>query len=106
MAVKFVDNSEIFIAAYPQAIKKALPVIGAVGERHAKEQTPVDTGRLRNSIGHANDDTAAYIGTNVEYGPYVELGTRNMQGHHMIQKACQEHSAEYKEIAKQALIKG
>lgn len=44
-------------------------------ERFAKEKCPVDTGRLRNSITNRVSDDAAYVGTNVEYGPYVELGT-------------------------------
>ena len=100
MSVTFTDNSAKIIGKYNAAIKKALPAIGATGEKHAKLATPVDTGRLRNSIAHAHDNTAAYIGTNVEYGPYIELGTRYMEGYHMIQKACQNHSAEYKQIAK------
>lgn len=37
----------------------------------------VDTGRLRASITHQVDiqEDAVYIGSNVEYAPYVELGT-------------------------------
>lgn len=43
----------------------------------ARERVPVDTGRLRNSIAHVIDldGMRAVIGTNVEYAPYVELGT-------------------------------
>lgn len=45
----------------------------------AKRATPVDTGRLRNSITHEidNDGMDATIGTNVEYAPHVEFGTRH-----------------------------
>lgn len=45
----------------------------------AKRLCPVDTGRLRSSITNelGNDGgLVAVIGTNVEYAPYVELGTR------------------------------
>jgi HK97 gp10 family phage protein len=58
-----------------KAIERGLEAIGLTAEGHAKKNTPVDTGRLRNSIGHAVEDKAAYIGSNVEYAPYVELGT-------------------------------
>ena len=87
---------------FDTAQTKALTAIGAAGEKHAKKETPVDTGRLRNSMANAVFGNAAYIGTNVEYGPYVEMGTRYMQGHHMIQKACHNHSDEYKRIAETA----
>ena len=63
----------------------------------------VDTGRLRNSISHTVDGEAAYIGTNVEYAPYVELGARGRQGVHMLQRAASEHTDEYKQIMEDAL---
>lgn len=48
----------------------------------AKQLCPVDTGRLRssitNEIGQDGDGLMATIGTNVEYAPYVELGTSKM----------------------------
>lgn len=44
---------------------------------------PVDTGRLRSSITHDMERDSrglvGFVGTNVEYGPYVELGTRFMR---------------------------
>ena len=48
-------------------------------EYEAKRLCPVDTGRLRASITTEKIDTATYgVGTNVEYAPYVEFGTRKM----------------------------
>lgn len=48
-------------------------------DRAAKQLCPVDTGRLRSSItnqlGTDGGGLLAVIGTNVEYAPYVELGT-------------------------------
>lgn len=45
----------------------------------AKTVVPVDTGRLRSSItwviGSTGNGLFARIGTNVNYGPFVELGT-------------------------------
>lgn len=51
-------------------------------DRAAKQNCPVDTGRLRSSItnelGQDSQGLVATIGTNVEYAPYVELGTSRM----------------------------
>ena len=69
------DNTDEVLSALEKAKKRGLEAIGLTAEGHAKKNTPVDTGRLqlRNSISHATDDEAAYIGTNVSYGPFVQL---------------------------------
>lgn len=97
------DNSAKVLAELRTQTQQGLEAVGAVAEGHAKAITPVDTGRLRSSISHAVADDAAYIGTNVEYGPYVEFGTSRMKGHHMLKRAATEHSAEYAAILKAAL---
>ena len=103
MKVDFKDNSEQVLSSMEKAIKNGLEAIGLTAEGHAKKETPVDTGRLRNSISHATDDEAAYIGTNVEYAPYVELGARGRKGKHMLQRAATEHTDEYKRIMEDAM---
>ena len=54
-----------------KAKKRGLEAIGLTAEGHAKKITPVDTGRLRNSVSHATDNEAAYIGSNVSYAAFV-----------------------------------
>ena len=71
MKVTFKDNSEDVLSALARAIERALWSIGATAEGYAKKDTPVDTGRLRNSIAHDEDKDSTYIGTNVEYGAFV-----------------------------------
>ena len=48
-------------------------------QKNAKMLTPVDTGRLRNSIKTKSeitqDGASAQVFTNTEYAPYVEFGT-------------------------------
>lgn len=44
-------------------------------ERAAKQKCPVDSGILKDSITHTINGNEGVVGTNVEYGPYVELGT-------------------------------
>lgn len=63
----------------------------------------VDTGRLRGSITHATDDSSAYIGTNVEYAPYVELGTYKMASRPFLRNAINNYASDYKEIVKKGL---
>ena len=103
MSYTYKDNSKEVLSALEKAIEQGLEAIGLSAEGHAKKETPVDTGRLRNSISHAVDDKAAYIGTNVEYAPYVELGSRGRDGKHMLQRAATEHTAEYKRLLEDSM---
>lgn len=77
MNVQFTDNSKEVLAAMKATALRALEKCGLAAEGYAKKLCPVDTGNLRNSITHSvdEDEPAAYVGTNSEYGPYVELGT-------------------------------
>lgn len=89
------DNSSEFIHAMEQQLKTALEMVGEQAASHAKQiltdaqvyggvnlkaygeknNSRVDTGRLRNSISKAVVGNDVYIGTNVDYAPYHELGT-------------------------------
>ena len=101
--VNFTNNADDILRLLERGKRNALTAIGATAETYAKKATPKDTGRLRNSISHAVDGEAVYIGSNVEYAPYVELGTSRAKAHHMLQKAATEHSAEYKRLAEDAV---
>ena len=99
------NNSQQVEQAMGSAIAKALTMIGLKAEGNAKAICPVDTGRLRNSITNAVDteDNAVYIGTNVEYGPYVELGTSRRHPHPYLKPAAADHADEYRAILKGCL---
>lgn len=103
--VKITDNSDEFLKALPEQIEQALIAIGLTAESYAKADCPVDTGRLRNSITNAvrSDEESVYIGSNVEYAAFVELGTSRMKARPYLKPAATEHSAEYKSLAEQAL---
>ena len=103
--VKITDNSGEFLKALPEQIEQALIAIGLTAESYAKRDCPVDTGRLRNSITNAvrADEKAVYIGSNVEYAAFVELGTSRMKARPYLRPAATEHTAEYKRLAEQAL---
>lgn len=77
MSIEITDNSKEVSAAIEAAILRGLEKAGLVAEGYAKKLCPVDTGNLRNSITHVVDESepAVIIGTDSEYGAYVELGT-------------------------------
>lgn len=97
------DNVEECLTALAKAKKRGLDAIGATAEGYAKKICPVDTGRLRNSISHTQDGDNAYIGTNVEYAPYVELGTSRMKAQPYLRPAATEHNDEYKALMEASL---
>ena len=77
MTIEIIDNSATVKSEMQASILRALETCGIVGEGYAKKACPVDTGNLRESITHQvqPSEPAVYIGTNSEYGAYVELGT-------------------------------
>ena len=77
MNIQFTDNSKEVLEAMQQAAVRALEKCGLTAEGYAKKLCPVDTGALRNSITHkiVDSEKAVYVGTNQEYGVYVEMGT-------------------------------
>lgn len=84
-----------------------LEALGLQAEGNAVDEITklgaVDTGRLRGSISHAHDDEAAYVGTNVEYAPYVELGTYKMAPRPFLRNAVANHTDDYKRIVEEGL---
>lgn len=90
MDIEMIDNSPLVERAFEKAFLRALERCGMQAESYAKEELSkpkahadgtirptVDTGMLRNSITYRVDpsEKCVYIGTNIEYAPYVELGT-------------------------------
>ena len=108
MEIKFTDNSKEVLEAMQQAAVRALEKCGLTAEGYAKKLCPVDTGNLRNSITHDLDDgePAAYIGTNVEYAPYVCLGTIHMKAQPFLKPAVADHANEYRKIIENELKNG
>lgn len=97
------DNSEKFLKETDDQVPFALEECGLVAEGYAKRLCPVDTGLLRNSIAHAVSGNTAYIGTNVEYGPYVELGTTRTRAQPFLKPAVTDHQDDYKGIIERRL---
>lgn len=75
ITVDFNDNSGEVLAALKNAVDRGLCACGERAVGYAQDNCPVDTGRLRGSITYEVDGDDCYIGTNVEYAPYIEFGT-------------------------------
>ena len=81
--IDVISNREVFEQAAQQALENAMEQCGLLAEAYAQmeltRQNAVDTGNLRNSITHKvvdnSNEVAMYVGTDVEYGTYVEMGT-------------------------------
>lgn len=138
MSVKLVSHVEEVKRSVERSMKRAATIIGGMVESYAKGYAPVDTGLLRNSITYAlggeaparlayNNNTGdvlggydgsapqdaegqvtVYIGTNVQYAPYQELGApnANVPAHPFLRPAIENHISEYQEVLKRELSRG
>ena len=124
-SVDITDNSGEIRDELNAAIERALIQCGMVAEGYAKLLCPTDTGRLKGSIvyvtstSHSEGESPAepedytpkgtppkgevIIGTNVEYAPYVELGTRKQKAQPFLRPAAEDHASEYGEIIESEL---
>lgn len=116
------DKSKEVIEAMQRQLQNGLIACGTIAEGHAKDDCPVDTGRLRNSItwairnnsgkGEGRDtpkaqpeEATVYIGTNVEYAPKVEFRDINHKTGkaHFLRDAATTHNSEYQKTIEAAL---
>lgn len=99
------SKSEEVLSAFREQLNRALEAIGSTAEGHAKDNCPVDTGRLRNSIAYAVDGNDVYIGTNVEYAEVVEyrdIAHKTGQAH-FLRDSATTHGDEYQAIMDSAM---
>lgn len=148
MGVDFEDHSDEILQRLADAKEYILGKIGDKAVDYAQELCPVGTvesvgswakkngkgkrtyrgGTLRNSITRRVDGDVLSVGSNVEYAPYVELGTgphfkpppeweefevppskgtgrAYVKPRPFIRPAIEDHAEEYKEIAEKVLKK-
>ena len=127
--VKMEDHKPEILEAMKEQIQGALEAIGSDASATAADRAPVDTGNLKNSISYAVDGNTVYIGTNVSYAVYHELGTgihaslgggrqdpwsfqdkdgnwhktQGVTAKHFLKFGVEAHASEYAEIIKQYL---
>lgn len=100
------DFTEEITDGIKAAIGRALERIGLECEGYAKQLCHVVTGRLRNSITHYTDESAAYVGSNVEYAAFEEEGTSKRPPHPYLRPAAEDHMDEWRQILEDELENG
>ena len=106
--IENIDKIREAFARYPEIVgpflRDASMKSAFAVEGQAKLLAPVDTGRLRatigTSLGIANRGITAIVSTNVFYAIYVHEGTRFMKGRPFMYQAAQRKSIDIQEIYK------
>ena len=87
-----------------EELGKAVEELALLIEAKAKELCPVDTGLLRSSITPVVESwAAAFVGTNTEYAPYVEFGTKKMAAQPFLEPAFLEGQKQASKVFGQAV---
>ena len=83
-------------------IRRGLQLAGETGLGEIIVRTPVDTGNLRSSYNYQliEDETNPGVvwGTNVEYAPYVDLGTYKMAPRPHFKQTIQSNVGKLREV--------
>lgn len=78
---------------------------GSTGKSASSKNTgSVKIGRYTGTMG-SPDEKAVYVGTNVEYAPYIEFGTSRMRPRPYLKPALENHMSEYRHIIANELKK-
>ena len=87
-----------------KAAEKELQLTALEIERDAKLNAPVDTGMLRASITSTGSGSEYEIGTNLEYAPFVEFGTRYMAAQPFLFPAFEKGVKDLKKNINKAVV--
>ena len=117
MAVKYTSYITEALSKIDKGLDTGLELVALQGESNAVAEvtklvydappspTYVRTGDLRKSITHDYDPASktAYIGTAIDYAPYVEFGTSKMPARPFLENAANNYSGEYRAILQREL---
>ena len=96
--ITVIDDLPQILSKIGPAAEDALSLIGDAMVSNARIYTPVDTGRLRDSIGYSASGNVLHIGTSVPYAVYVELGVLGRPGAHYLRNTAAYHTDQYAAI--------
>lgn len=103
MNMTVIDNTDEVKKRLEAALDAAFTMCGLKMEGYAKQRCPVRTGNLRNSLTNDTSSKHAFVGTDVEYGPYVEYGASGRTPKPYVVPAVTDHLDEYKRIIETAI---
>ena len=99
---KALDAISFFRFGLRKEVEQITDTIGLLIESTAKENCPVDTGRLRASIHY--DKAGGWVGTNVVYAPFQELGTVRHRAQPFLFPAAERWRQSYITAIKAAIL--
>lgn len=116
VSLKLVDNTVKILREFESAKEQILFELGAYftekWDDQIVEKHVIDTGRFRNSIDHAEDADATYVGTPLgkdgsktdpPYPIYLELGTLKMAARPTLRPAITENTDGVRKLAEDIL---
>lgn len=129
VTIELEDNTNIALKELEEKLEEANRQVGEKAQEYAKQyETAIDTGRLNRSITHwskgnvghtihyssktkkeyekdisTNEEKVVYIGTDVDYGFFIEEGSIRHRPLHFLRRAMVEHTSEYKSIYESVL---
>ena len=95
---KIEDNTDDILNEVDRLIKQKLELAALIVEHTAKQLCPVLTGTLRRSITRQIEKREARVGSNVEYAPFVEIGTSKMTAQPYLRPALHSNMSKIKRI--------
>ena len=95
---KIQDNTKGVLSEVDKLIQQRLTQAAILVERTAKQICVVETGTLKRSINRRIEKRKAVIGTNIEYAPYVEMGTSKMSARPFLRPALEANWGKIKRI--------
>ena len=98
MSVVYKSNSKQFNSFLQAGIKASLVDMGRVGVRNIANETPIDTGELVTGNEYAVEDDELYFYNDVDYAPYVELGTINQGSNPFMRRGINSSIPEFTNI--------
>lgn len=94
-ATDFLNSLGEYRAEVEDGLQKVIAYHARQVERKAKVRCPVDSGRLRTSICVEMKKLCAIVGTNVEYAPHVEYGTKKWKGQPFLRPSVLEQAEDF-----------
>lgn len=100
------SNRRAVVAEMHRKLDRKMRAIGTIVVNNVKLEIRsnglIDTGRLINSITYLVESGAVYIGTNVEYAVFLELGTINIRPYSFLRNGALKSKAQIVGVLKAA----